>query len=116
MLSVALSGQIHYLNFNNSSADQSILRTLKGHSKSITALEVAHVNSDNPVIFSGSHDGIIIHWDSNSGQMDSVQNGATSQHKNQVQAIKYDSIDKCLVSCGLDDTVKFVDVNDFKYT
>lgn len=115
LLSVALSGQIHYLNFNNASADQSILRTLKGHSKSITALEVAHVNSDKPIIFSGSHEGLIIHWDANSGQMDSVQNDTASQHKNQVQAIKFDSTGNCLVTCGLDDTVKFVDVNDFKY-
>lgn len=113
---MALSGQIHYLNFNNTtSTDESILRTIKGHSKSITALEVAHINSEQPIIFSGSHDGHIIHWDANTGQMDSVQSGTATEHKNQVQAIKFDSVNRCLVTCGLDDTVRFVDVNDFKY-
>jgi len=92
-----------------------ILKTLKGHSKSVTALDVANINSDSPIIFSGSHDGLIIHWDSKSGIMDSVQNGSVGQHKNQVQSMKYDSISNTLVTCSLDDTVKFVDVSSFKY-
>ena len=115
MLSVALSGQIHYLNFNTSS-DLSVLQTLKGHSKSITALDIAFVNSEKPIIFSGSHDGLIIYWDSLTGKMDSIQSGSTSQHKNQVQAIKYDSLSNSLITCGLDDSVKFVDVASFKYS
>ncbi len=101
---------------NNSTTDQNlILKTLKGHSKSVTALDVANINSDSPIIFSGSHDGLIIHWDSKSGIMDSVQNGSVGQHKNQVQSMKYDSISNTLVTCSLDDTVKFVDVSSFKY-
>ena len=115
LLSIALSGQIHYLNFNNSSVEQPILQTLKGHSKSITALEVAFVNSDKPVMFSGSHDGLIIYWDSVTGKMDSIQSGSSNQHKNQVQSIRFDLLSNCLVTCGLDDTVKFIDVNTYKY-
>jgi len=116
LLSVALSGQIHYLNFGNSSASEDILQTLKGHSKSITALDVAFVNSDKPVIFSGSHDGLIIYWNAQDGHMNSIKSSSIGPHKNQVQTIKYDSVSNSLITCGLDDTVKFVDVSELKYS
>lgn len=116
LLSVALSGQIHYLNFGNSSASEDILQTLKGHSKSITALDVAFVNSDKPVIFSGSHDGLIIYWNAQDGHMNSIKSSSIGPHKNQVQTIKFDSVSNSLITCGLDDTVKFVDVSELKYS
>jgi WD40 repeat protein len=48
--------------------------------------------------------------------MDSIQSGQYGQHKNQVQSIKYSSVMNSLVTCGLDDTVKFIDLNDYKYS
>ena len=113
LISVSLSGNINYLNFNDASTDRPILRTIKGHTKSITALEVAHVNTTSPILFSGSHDGLIIHWDATTGEMDSVQPGTVGPHKNQVQDMKFDPASALLVTCGLDDTVRFID--DYKY-
>jgi WD40 repeat protein len=48
--------------------------------------------------------------------MDSIQQGACGAHKNQVQSIKYCQLINSIVTCGLDDTVKFIDMNDFKYS
>ena len=48
--------------------------------------------------------------------MDSIQQGACGPHKNQVQSIKYCQLINSIVTCGLDDTVKFIDMNDFKYS
>lgn len=47
--------------------------------------------------------------------MDLVNSGAVGPHKNQVQAIRYDQANKLVLSCGFDDTLKFIDVNEFKY-
>ncbi len=54
LLSVALTGNISYLNFNDSTTDQPILRTIKGHNKSVTALEVAQQTTGETLIFSGN--------------------------------------------------------------
>ena len=54
LLSVALTGNISYLNFNDSTTDRPILRTIKGHNKSVTALEVAQQASGETLIFSGN--------------------------------------------------------------
>jgi WD repeat-containing protein 1 (actin-interacting protein 1) len=117
LLSVSLSGSINYLNSSTTETgpQNQILKTLKGHSKSITALEVVNVNTENPLIISGSHDGLIVYWNSTDGKMDTIKNGPVGQHKNQVQAIRYDSENDSLISCGLDDTLKFIDVKELKY-
>ena len=119
LLTVSLSGHINYLNpaaASGSSPSEFILRTIKGHSKSITALEVAYTDSASPLIFSGSHDGVIIHWNSATGQMNSIAgSSAASQHRNQVQAIRFDQVNDQLVTCGFDDVLKFIDLKEFKY-
>ena len=112
LLSVALSGNISYLNFNNDpDTERSILRTIKGHNKSITALE-----GNGDLMFSGSHDGLIIYWNMASGEMDQVQNGKCKGHTNQVQALRYNRITNEMVSIGLDDCCKFISLDEFKYT
>ena len=127
MLTVSLSGFINYLNpanILNGGVDASAIdKVVKGHSKSITALEIVNnskassiSNANEPLIVSASHDGLIIYWNSANGRMDSVKATNVGQHKNQVQSIKYDSASNQLVTCGLDDTVKFIDLNgEFKY-
>ena len=110
VLSVSLSGKISYLNVTNEG--NNIQRTVKGHTKSVTALQVAGSN-----IFSGSHDGLIIHWDANTGNMDSVAtNESVAQHTNQVNSMSYDAVSNTLVTSALDDTVKFIDAQRFVYT
>lgn len=108
ILTVALSGNISYLNFNE---DNALLRTVKGHSKSITALEVT-----KDLMFSGSHDGLIIYWDIETGKMDSIKSVNVKAHTNQVQALRHSKVTNELISIGLDDTVKFISLDDFKYT
>jgi WD repeat-containing protein 1 (actin-interacting protein 1) len=117
VLTVSLSGKINYLNVSGAESEPLVLQCIKGHSKSITALEVAAVPGLNaPLIFSASHDGLIIHWHSQTGRMDAVHSsGGVAQHKNQVQSIVYDSFNNYLLSCGLDDTFKCIDPVSLSY-
>lgn len=64
LLSISLSGYINYLDKNNPSKP---LRVIKGHSKSIQCLTV-HKNGGKSYIYSGSHDGHINYWDSETGR------------------------------------------------
>jgi WD repeat-containing protein 1 (actin-interacting protein 1) len=120
-LTVALSGKINYLNTQAEAGEQNgagscVLQTIKGHTKSITALEAANVGQDSPLLFSGSHDGLIIHWHSKTGRMDVVQqNGSVGPHKSQVQCIVFDPVGNYLLSCGLDDTFKCIDPVTLSY-
>lgn len=111
LISVGLSGNISYLNFNDPTSESPILRSVKGHNKSITALQVT-----SDYMFSGSHDGLIIYWDVKTGQMDSVKPGSCKGHTNQVQGIAHSQLTNELVSIGLDDTVKFISLDRFEYT
>lgn len=118
LLSVSLSGNISYLNFNNDpDTDKLILKQIKGHGKSITALEVSYPNNSglNSMMFSGSHDGLIIYWNCETGKMDQIQPGNVKQHTNQVQQLRFNPLANELISVGLDDTVKFIDLNEMKY-
>lgn len=108
-LTVSLSGHINYI---NPLSDNYIVKRLKGHNKSITALEVAGEST----IVSASHDGLVCHWDANTGDMDTVHDDrGVHQHKNQVQAMRYDPVNGLIVTCGYDDMLKFVDAKDFRY-
>lgn len=110
VLTISLSGQINYIN-TQPDAD-SIIKRLKGHNKSITALEIVLGNK----IVSASHDGLICHWDAQTGQMDLVADDrGIHPHKNQVQAMRYDEVNNLIVTCGYDDMAKFIDAKDFRY-
>lgn len=108
VLTVSLSGFINYLDINNGA--NSIIKVVKGHSKSITALAVANIYGKS-MIYSASHDGLIIAWNSETGEMDSVKG---NQHKSQVQQLAF--LNGVLVSCAYDDTLKFIDPNSNQYT
>uniref|UniRef100_A0A0K8R9F3 Putative flare n=1 Tax=Ixodes ricinus TaxID=34613 RepID=A0A0K8R9F3_IXORI len=102
---VSLSGFINYLDVNN---PEKPLRVLKGHHKSITALAVS---PNRETVYTGSHDGYISFWDAASGDQDRVA-GVT--HTNQVQ-------DMCtgtdsVYTCGLDDTVRSIDLLSNQYS
>ncbi|XP_024907602.1 WD repeat-containing protein 1, partial [Pteropus alecto] len=102
LLSISLSGYINYLDKNNPSKP---LRVIKGHSKSIQCLTV-HRNGGKSYIYSGSHDGHINYWDSETGENDSF---AGKGHTNQVSRMTVDESGQ-LVSCSMDDTVRYTSV------
>lgn len=109
LLSVSLSGFINYLDKNNPSKP---LRILKGHNKSITAMTVAgDASSDDRKIFTGSHDGFVTQWSSKSGNHDRVEG---HQHTNQVQDM-FPAGDQVL-TCGLDDTIRAIDLKTNHYS
>jgi len=103
LLSVSLSGFINYLDRNNPSKP---LRIVKGHNKSITALAIhADPGSSHRTIYTGSHDGCLTHWDAETGENDRCSG---SSHTNQISDMVLDAAN--LYSCGLDDTLRIVDI------
>ncbi|KAH8019904.1 hypothetical protein HPB51_023363 [Rhipicephalus microplus] len=112
LLSVSLSGFINYLDVNNPEKPR---RVVKGHHKSITALAVS---PNRETIYTGSHDGLVVFldngtcfWDAASGDQDRVSGNC---HSNQVQ-------DMCtgtdsIYTCGLDDTVRSINLMSNQYS
>ncbi|XP_078070971.1 WD repeat-containing protein 1 [Mustelus asterias] len=107
LLSISLSGYINYLDKANPSKP---LRVLKGHSKSIQSLAV-HSSDGRHSIFSGSHDGHINDWNAQTGENDTFSGKG---HTNQVSSMVVNDSDE-LVSCGMDDTVRFTNLVKKEY-
>lgn len=105
LLSVSLSGFINYLDPNNPTKP---LRIITGHNKSITALGVT---PDKSTLYTGSHDGFITFWDPVSGENGRVQG---ISHSNQVQDMTTTS--NTMYTCGLDDTVRSVNLITHQFT
>ncbi|XP_067003556.1 actin-interacting protein 1 [Anabrus simplex] len=105
LLTVSLSGFINYLDVNNPSKP---LRIIKGHNKSITVLALS---PDRSKIYTGSHDGFITSWDAKTGENDRILGVG---HGNQINGMK--AVDSSLYTCGIDDSVKQVDVASNSYT
>ncbi|KAJ9578243.1 hypothetical protein L9F63_005542 [Diploptera punctata] len=105
LLSVSLSGFINYLDVNNPTKH---IQILKGHNKPITVL---CLSPDRKTIYTGSHDGYITHWDSETGVNDRIQGAG---HGNQINGMKI--IGGTLYTCGIDDSVKQVDISSNSYT
>ncbi|KAM9409711.1 WD repeat-containing protein 1 [Pholidichthys leucotaenia] len=113
LLSISLSGYINYLDKNN--PDRPI-RTIKGHTKSIQCLTV-HKRDGRSYIYSGSHDGHVnilapYYWDADTGENDCFLGRG---HSNQVSKMTVDEDDE-LVSCGMDDTVRFTNISKKEYS
>ncbi|XP_018590942.1 WD repeat-containing protein 1 [Scleropages formosus] len=108
LLSISLSGYINYLDRNNPNRP---LRTLKGHSKAIHCLTV-HKNEGRSYIYSGSNDGYINYWDAETGTNDGFSGKG---HSNLVSKIAVDGDDQ-LVSCGMDDTIRFTSLTKKEYS
>lgn len=62
-----------------------------------------HKNGGKSYIYSGSHDGHINYWDSETGENDSF---AGKGHTNQVSRMTVDESGQ-LISCSMDDTVRY---------
>lgn len=105
LLSVNLAGEITYLDKNNTSTPQ---RVIKGHNKAVTALAFDEKKSS---FYSGSYDAEIIRWDSNTGE----NNGPSGKgHSNQVTQISIDG--DSIVTSGMDDSVRTTATEPFAYS
>jgi WD40 repeat protein len=102
---------LNFLNPNfNALPIEQIVKTVKGHTKSITALEIVNSNAQSK-IYSASHDGAVIAWSSDSGIMHGVRGNL---HRNLVNSIAFNQ-HKSIASCGLDDSVRFLDIEKDEY-
>lgn len=108
LLSVSLSGHINYLDKNSPARP---IRVIQGHTKSIQCLTV-HKGDGKSYIYSGSHDGHIARWDSDSGE----SQGLTGKgHTNQVSRMMISDRHE-LVTCSMDDTVRYTDTASNEYS
>ncbi|ODM88027.1 Actin-interacting protein 1 [Orchesella cincta] len=105
LLTVSLGGFITYLDVNNPSKP---LRIVKGHNKPIT---VMCLNEDRTQIFTGCRDGFITYWDAVTGVNDRISG---TGHGNQINGMKV--VGSTLYTCGIDDTLRLVDLNTYAYT
>jgi WD40 repeat protein len=104
LLTVSLSGFINYLDVNNPTKP---LRVVKGHNKPITVLEL---NEDRSVIFTGSHDGNVTRWTADSGENDRIEGVG---HGNQINGMRVNG--GTLYTCGIDDSLKQIDIEKNTY-
>jgi len=105
LLAITLSGDIYYLDIDNPDKPRRIQR---GHQKAITALAF---DTQSNSLYTGSYDSLIVNWD--------VATGATQPmvgkgHTNQVNKLFIQGGN--LVSCGMDDTVRFTPLNNRQYS
>lgn len=100
MLTVSLSGFINYLDINNPSKP---LRIIKGHNKPITVLTLSE---DHSSIFTGSHDGCVTKWDAETGENERISGIG---HGNQINDIR--AHNGTLYTCGIDDSLKQIDID-----
>jgi len=105
LLSVALSGDVYYLDINNPAQPK---RVVRGHQKFVTALAL---DTANNALYSGSYDSLIVRWD--------VATGATlpmvgKGHSNQINRLFVQGSN--LVSIAMDDTVRITPVNTRQYS
>ncbi|XP_011506329.1 PREDICTED: actin-interacting protein 1 isoform X2 [Ceratosolen solmsi marchali] len=104
ILSVSLSGFINYLDINNPLKP---LRIVKGHNKPITVLTTSQ---DKSTIYTGSHDGYVTNWKSDTGENDRVQGQG---HGNQINGMKATS--DLVYTAGIDDTLRTIDIATNSY-
>uniref|UniRef100_A0A8C4WWK8 Uncharacterized protein n=1 Tax=Eptatretus burgeri TaxID=7764 RepID=A0A8C4WWK8_EPTBU len=109
LITVSLSGYINFLDQNNPSKPRLIV---KGHSKSIQCLTV-HKTKDMNKIFTGSHEGGINQWDAKTGVCESFDGKG---HTNLVSSIGVEDSVGDLVSCSMDDTVRFTNINSKRHS
>lgn len=105
LLTISLSGFVNYLDVNNPSKP---LRILKGHNKPITVLTLSE---DRQTIYTGSHDGFVTNWNTETGENDRIEGLG---HGNQINGIKQNK--ENLYTCGIDDSVKVINVEGNAYT
>uniref|UniRef100_A0A6P7FEN8 Actin-interacting protein 1 n=1 Tax=Diabrotica virgifera virgifera TaxID=50390 RepID=A0A6P7FEN8_DIAVI len=104
LLTVSLNGFINYLDVNDPTKP---LRVIKGHNKPITALTLSE---DRTTMYTASHDGFVTNWNVESGENNRVTGAG---HGNQVNGIKV--AEETVYTCGIDDSLKQIDVEGNTY-
>jgi len=104
LISVALSGDIVYLDPSNPNQPKKVVR---GHQKFITALAYDHQNN---YFYSGSYDSVIVRWDIQGNTEPMVGKG----HSNQINRLFVHG--NHLVSCAKDDTIRLTPLNSRQYS
>lgn len=108
LLSVSLSGFINYL---DESDNKKPIKVIKGHNKSITAMTIKKdPGSNHNTIYTGSFDGVVCHWDAETGDNEKV---GGVHHTNQVSDMSQDVSN--IYTCGLDDTVRTLSLQSNEY-
>lgn len=100
LLTISLSGFVNYLDVNDASKP---IRILKGHNKPITVLTLSE---DRQSIYTGSHDGFVTKWNTDTGENERI---AGAGHGNQINGIKPNK--ENLYTCGIDDSVKVINID-----
>lgn len=103
LISISLCGDINYLNVENKNRS----KTVKGHTKAIIA---SCISDDRKTLFTASFDGLIYSWDLAKGEATLI---AGKGHESQVQSMSIHG--STLITCGIDDTVRYISVDDKKY-
>lgn len=104
ILSVALSGNINYLDAKNSSSPT---RIIKGHNKNILSLASSEDGSN---LYTGSYDSRICQWKVQTGDAEIFKGRG---HMNQVSDMVL--CGDSLVTCSMDDTVRLTSVKTLEY-
>jgi len=104
LISVSLSGHINYLDKDNPSKPKKVI---KGHNKAI----VASCLTQDSTLFTTSFDGKICYWDIATGVAEVV---GGKGHTTQVT--KMHCLGDELVTCSMDDTIRYISVKDKVYT
>uniref|UniRef100_UPI00358EE6EB WD repeat-containing protein 1-like n=1 Tax=Myxine glutinosa TaxID=7769 RepID=UPI00358EE6EB len=109
LITVSLSGYINFLDQSNPNKPRLVV---KGHSKSIQCLSV-HQTKDVNVIFTASFEGCINQWDPETGACEPFDGKG---HTNQVCSIAVEHSKRDLVSCSMDDTLRFTNMNSKRFS
>merc|ERR1719209_2343199 len=104
LITCSLSGNLNYLDANNPTSPK---RIVKGHTKAIVT---SCLSEDKKFLFTSSFDGIIYCWNLETGVAELVEGAG---HRNQVQNMS--CFGSNIVTCGMDDTVRFISVDEKKY-
>jgi len=104
LLSLSLNGNLNYLDADNPDKPK---RIVMGHLKAIVR---SCLSADKSTLFTASFDGIVFGWNLQTGEGTRVTG---TGHTNQVQNL-YRAGD-LMVTCGMDDTIRWISVKDRKY-
>jgi WD40 repeat protein len=105
LISIALSGDVYYLDVNSPNKP---LRVLRGHNKFITALAY---DPNTRHLYSASYDASIVRWDIASGATEGFRGKG---HGNQINAIHVQG--KNIVTAAMDDSVRITSLESREYS
>lgn len=103
LISISLCGDLNYLDCETGTTS----KVVKGHTKAIIA---SCISDDRKTLFTASFDGLIFAWDLDKGSATLITGKG---HESQVQSMSVHG--STLITCGIDDTVRYISVDEKKY-